>query len=459
MKRGDRILMSLSILIFCILLSVPASAASYTVVKGDCLWRIAQRHFGTGMRWVEIYQANRGDIRDPNLIYPGQVFVIPGIEDAAPAETAAEPETSDETPAETPAEAPAETPAEAPAEAPTETPVEAPEETPAEAPAEAPKPVVAAGKLLAPLVGTPSDYSDPQNWACLPNADKAADTLYIYNTMYVGEPSIVPITDETMRAAAQENIELNCGVFSETTNVFVPYYRQSSLNAIAELTGDRLVEFQMQEQRTDLYAALDYYFENLNGGRPFILAGHSQGALMCKLILREYMQLHPEYYERMIASYVLGCSITDEDMQINPALRFAEGANDVGVIVSWNTEGRNNTDNLYVMPNAYVINPLNWSRTSMFSASGANHGSRVVNSTTGKVDESVPGLADARIDLGRGVVICSNVNLPYTKVEGLSGANPFGEKSFNDSEYLNYYRNIEENVKARTEAWFAANKG
>lgn len=52
--------------------------ATYTVVRGDSLWRIAQRYYKDGSRWKEIWWANRDQIRNPNLIYPGQVFVIPG---------------------------------------------------------------------------------------------------------------------------------------------------------------------------------------------------------------------------------------------------------------------------------------------------------------------------------------------------------------------------------------------
>jgi len=55
----------------------PAPQRRYTVVKGDCLWRIAQRYYGKGSLWPRIYDANRSLIKKPDLIYPGQVFVIP----------------------------------------------------------------------------------------------------------------------------------------------------------------------------------------------------------------------------------------------------------------------------------------------------------------------------------------------------------------------------------------------
>lgn len=56
-----------------------ADASNVTVKKGDSLWRIARRTSGRGMAYLVIYQANRDQIRDPNLIYPGQVFHVTRI--------------------------------------------------------------------------------------------------------------------------------------------------------------------------------------------------------------------------------------------------------------------------------------------------------------------------------------------------------------------------------------------
>jgi len=47
------------------------------VQPGNSLWRIAQRTYGAGLRYTLIYEANREQIRDPDLIYPGQVFAVP----------------------------------------------------------------------------------------------------------------------------------------------------------------------------------------------------------------------------------------------------------------------------------------------------------------------------------------------------------------------------------------------
>ena len=47
------------------------------VVRGDNLWNIARAHYGEGWRHTMIFDANKEQILNPNLIYPGQVFTIP----------------------------------------------------------------------------------------------------------------------------------------------------------------------------------------------------------------------------------------------------------------------------------------------------------------------------------------------------------------------------------------------
>lgn len=56
----------------------PSGGKTYTVVKGDCLWNIAKKFYGSGAKYTTIYNANKGVIGgNPNLIYPGQVLTIP----------------------------------------------------------------------------------------------------------------------------------------------------------------------------------------------------------------------------------------------------------------------------------------------------------------------------------------------------------------------------------------------
>jgi nucleoid-associated protein YgaU len=48
-----------------------------TVQAGDTLWAIARDRYGEGLLYVQVFEANRSAIRNPDLIYPGQVFELP----------------------------------------------------------------------------------------------------------------------------------------------------------------------------------------------------------------------------------------------------------------------------------------------------------------------------------------------------------------------------------------------
>lgn len=54
-----------------------ARVAAVTVQKGDTLWAISRDRYGDGILYVRVFEANRDSIRDPDLIYPGQIFTLP----------------------------------------------------------------------------------------------------------------------------------------------------------------------------------------------------------------------------------------------------------------------------------------------------------------------------------------------------------------------------------------------
>ena len=79
---AKRILAVLLALVMVVGLMATAGAATYTVKKGDSLWRIAKQQLGSGVKWKELYEANKDQIKDPNLIFVGQELEIPGEEPA-----------------------------------------------------------------------------------------------------------------------------------------------------------------------------------------------------------------------------------------------------------------------------------------------------------------------------------------------------------------------------------------
>ncbi|MBQ9335764.1 MAG: DUF3089 domain-containing protein, partial [Lentisphaeria bacterium] len=221
-------------------------------------------------------------------------------------------------------------------------------------------------------MGDKPDYSKAACWYKIPEISKDVDTFYIYSTAYFessfkeGAPDHAPLDNPEMLEGVKAEYVTNASVYEGSTNVFVPYYRQAGMRYATEIrkkTGniDAALAGKPYE---DIRAALDCYFKNHNNGRPFIIAGHSQGSSMVKYVLVNYFKEHPEYYKRMVAAYVIGFSVTKDDLEKNPHLKFAAGESDTGVIISWNTEGpknvKENANNAVVLPNAISINPLIW---------------------------------------------------------------------------------------------------
>ncbi len=312
------------------------------------------------------------------------------------------------------------------------------------------------------------DYSKKESWYQIPEITKDVDTFYIFATDYIlssfeeGAPDYAPLDNEEFLFGTKVEYRDHASAYEDATNVFAPYYRQSGLRyagEVIEKTGN-FDNALMGLPYTDITAALDYYFENCNGGRPFILAGHSQGSAMVLLLLRTYFKEHPEYYARMVAAYTIGYSVTNDYLEANPHLKFTTGETDTGVIIAWNTEGPENvkTDarNIVVLPGTRSINPLNWKLDETYAPASMNLGSIIEDPKTGETSIGDVG-ADAQINLARGVVVTNAKTAPMPEEAARIGASFFGPDGRHANDYTYYYNNIKANVAKRV-AHYLANR-
>ena len=311
------------------------------------------------------------------------------------------------------------------------------------------------------------DYSKKENWYKLPAITKDVDTFYVYATEYMGlgenDPEYAALDNAEMLKGVENQYMLQASAYEDSSNVFVPYYRQAGMKVMKKswlATGD-VDEAISGMPYSDITAALDYYFKNCNGGRPFIIAGHSQGSAIVKLLLKKYFKEHQDYYERMVAAYVIGYSVTKDELKAFPHLKFAAGESDTGVIISWNTEGKKNVEGnvktAVLLPNAISINPLNWKLDETYAPASENLGSLVANEKTGKIEIGDIG-ADAQIVLARGTVVTNGPASPLPEAETKISAEYFGEDGRHADDYILYYNNIKANAAKRIEAYKAREK-
>ena len=312
-------------------------------------------------------------------------------------------------------------------------------------------------ELLSTYAADAPDYSLPDCWLQVPEITKDVDTFYVYSTVYFdssfeeGAPDYAALDNPEMMLGALGEYVTNASVYEESTNVFVPYYRQAGMRYANEVSKTGNIDAALSGiSYDDMSAALDYYFEKCNNGRPFIIAGHSQGSAMVRYILKNYFKKHPEYYERMVAAYAIGYSITKEDLESNPHMKFATGESDTGVIISWHTEGPKNVEenarNVAVLPHGISINPLNWKRDETYAPASENLGSYMPNAESEMYEITDVG-ADAKVVLNRGVIVTNTTYDQYAPAEF------FGPQSFHEDDYTLYYNNLKANVVKRIAAY------
>jgi len=312
--------------------------------------------------------------------------------------------------------------------------------------------------FLKPLVGTPTDYQNKENWMYLDENPKyEVDTIYFYPTMAMepGADGYCGDINDAMKAAAKFAYIQTGQVFEGYTNMFAPYYRQVSGKVELDFTDIKsaMDGFYSSAARTDVYAALDEYFAKYNNGRPFIFSGHSQGSAMIRMILEDYMQVHPDYLERMIAAYAIGFGFDGKYFSRNTQVLPAAEEFDTGVVVSWNTEGPGATKpNLVInAPCCCVINPLTWTTDDSYGSADKNLGSLEVNSETGEC-HVIKGYGDAQVDARRGALICTT-ETHYTLLD------LFGDRSLHTKDYSLYWENIKENGRNRIDAFLGSRDG
>lgn len=307
--------------------------------------------------------------------------------------------------------------------------------------------------------GEAPDYSKKECWFQIPEITKDVDTFYIPATEYVassfneGASDYAEIGNPDVMAGAPVEYEAHASVFADSTNVFMPYYRQAGLRFAAETwQRDGTIDAAISGiPYDDISSALDYYFDNYNEGRPFIIAGHSQGSAMTKLVLKKYFKEHPDYYERMIAAYVIGYGVTKDELEENPHLKFATGETDTGVIISWNTEGPKNSEEnattVVLFPNSISINPLNWKLDDTYAPASENLGSYMPNEK-GEYEIMDVG-ADAQVNPERGVVITNAASEPMPEGMEEVVSSLFGPDGRHASDYSYFYNNIKDNAAKR----------
>lgn len=288
------------------------------------------------------------------------------------------------------------------------------------------------------------DYSDAENWAYYPEGlEHDVDVFFIAPTSGSDKDFNMKMDDEGYKAAFVGATTMEKGIYASKADFYAPYYRQVSLECYDLPENER--EKYLKIAYKDIEDAFSYYMKNINNGRPYILAGFSQGGDMIKRLLEDNEYID----ERMIAAYAIGWSFTEADVKKYPDIKMAQREDDIGVVVSFCSEAPEyNGVNIVAPEKTIGINPLNWKTDGTVAAKDENLGACFTN-YSGVILREDKRLCGAYLDENRGTLKVTDI----TPDEFPAGLSFLEDGNYHLYDYQFFYRNLQENVEKRISAY------
>ncbi|HEX4376182.1 MAG TPA: DUF3089 domain-containing protein [Steroidobacteraceae bacterium] len=282
-----------------------------------------------------------------------------------------------------------------------------------------------------------------------------ADVFFIHPTTYLSDRTSNARYDE----AGQTSELIERSVLRFQASAFNGCCRQAALKAFFQ-KDDTADATALDLAYDDVQRAFDYYIEHENHGRPFILAGHSQGSLHALRLLQERIAGTP-LQRRLVAAYIVGYEVPSA---ISAAgVPICETRTQTGCVISWNTvkpgavESAHRGTRLVWLDGRYqrvgnqrivCINPLDWSADSNADATlnlGSLPGVRPAEQLR-PLETALTGARCVEGDL--------TVDIPFSRRRGFADMlTLFG--SYHIYDYSLFYANIRENAEERVAAYLA----
>lgn len=290
------------------------------------------------------------------------------------------------------------------------------------------------------------DYTVASNWAYLPGNlhDARAVLFMVAPTVDLGIAGNMNMDmgNAEMRHRFVGSLNMQLGIYDHTA-VFAPFYRQASLAAYRDMDTARDA---FDLAYTDVRAAFRQFMRQRQG-KPFVLAGFSQGA---QLVKRLVMELGAEtgFASSFVAAYCIGWRLTADDVARYKHLKPAQSADDTGVMIFFSSEAEDVNDSIFIPggTRSLAINPLNWRADATPADKSLNLGARFTD-YAGTTVKFVPNLTGAYLDPVRGALKCPDIR----KDEYPGGIFPEGVYHIYDYQF--FYENLKKNVADRISAF------
>jgi hypothetical protein len=191
-----------------------------------------------------------------------------------------------------------------------------------------------AAQAQPPISSAAPDYAKDQSWLCLPGRADACSTALPTTELtpqgYAGTSNSDPARDPpvdcfyvypTVSSDSGMNSDMSAGRdeklaaetqfarFSSVCRTFAPIYRQMTFAAVAAYSAGADVTPAAELAYSDVLAAWRNYIRTRNGGRPFVLIGHSQGSLMLQQLIAREIEKDPAVASRMMLAIIPGYNV------------------------------------------------------------------------------------------------------------------------------------------------------
>jgi hypothetical protein len=317
------------------------------------------------------------------------------------------------------------------------------------------------------------DYTKEEAWAALPSRadfaddvvegeidgqpDAAVDVFLVHGTTYarLSNDSWNQPPDDQQTNSFTDFAMHGASVYNACCKIYAPRYRQISLGAFADKTGSGAKALDLAY--ADVETAFDYFLEHHNAGRPFILAGASQGGRHIFRLLKSRVA-GTDLAKRMVAAYPLIFWMTKEQFaKDSPGIPICSSPTQTGCVITFNPVGPNlHTGLLPVMDQTGIIcvNPLTWRIDGEYAGFELNLGTR----TFKMPNKLLPAIADAKCDKN-GRLFVSEVRTDMYDGIPLSRSlfmGVFGRDNYHSITGGLFYGNIRRNAKDRVDTFLAA---
>jgi hypothetical protein len=338
-------------------------------------------------------------------------------------------------------------------------------------------------EAAAPASGSPPnlDYSDPNNWAARGEAEGAAtavapgalprralrrvDVFYVHPTTDLRrDVATQDMADKKLAAWTDGSvIARQAGAFNRCCRIFAPRYHQATAGS-----GDvALKQLAFKFAYSDVLKAFDYYMAHENGGRPFILAGHSQGAAHLRQLLLDRIDVKP-LRKKMVAAYVLGAGLKEGDFgRTFKSVAACDTPRQTGCVVQWNAFLATGdvagfagaSEKSYVAewgdnPGKTIlcVNPLTFDRKRPDAPASLAKGAVPGAPDASPIQPLVPGAVGARCENGLLIVTPSAA----LSLRALTASSPNMRGSLHYHDVGLFYEDVRENADARAQAYLAS---